>query len=87
MPVPGGNSGVVSNVFVARSSQWFNMYGNNFGWGLPIAIRTGANGKSYGITTVSTGSVEGSIGIEVFMPIEVFKAMKNDAKFMKAFSS
>ncbi|KAI3878312.1 hypothetical protein MKX03_021772 [Papaver bracteatum] len=88
MPVRGGNNtGIVSNVFVARSSQWFNMYGNNFGWGQPIAIRTGANGKSYGITTVSPGSVEGSVDIEICLPNEVFKAMENNAEFMKAFSS
>ncbi|XP_026450992.1 protein ENHANCED PSEUDOMONAS SUSCEPTIBILTY 1-like [Papaver somniferum] len=87
MPVPGGNTGIVGNVFVARSSQWFNMYGNNFGWGRPIAVRTGANGKSYGITTVNPGPVEESVAIEICLPIEVFKAMENDAEFMEAFSS
>ncbi|KAI3944251.1 hypothetical protein MKW98_016481 [Papaver atlanticum] len=63
------------------------MYGNNFGWGRPIAVKTGVNGKSYGITTVNPGPVEGSVDIEIFLPIEVFKAMENDAESMKAFSS
>ncbi|KAI3951291.1 hypothetical protein MKW92_037788 [Papaver armeniacum] len=87
MSSPGGYTGIIGNRFLARSSQWFNMYGNNFGWGLPIAVRTGANGKSYGITTVSPGSVEGSVDIEICLPLEVFKVMENDAEFMEAFSS
>ncbi|KAI3907519.1 hypothetical protein MKW92_032217 [Papaver armeniacum] len=87
MSSPGGYTGIIGNRFLARSSQWFNMYGNNFGWGLPIAVRTGANGKSYGITTVSPGLVEGSVDIEICLPIEVFKAMENNAEFMAAFSS
>ncbi|KAI3878308.1 hypothetical protein MKX03_021768 [Papaver bracteatum] len=77
----------VSNAFVARSSQWFNMYGNNFGWGRPIAVKTGVNGKFNGMTTVNPGPVEGSVDIEICLPIEVFKVMENDAKFMEAFSS
>ncbi|MCL7022139.1 hypothetical protein MKW94_002107 [Papaver nudicaule] len=35
------------------SSSWFNMFANDFGWGLPIAVKTGANGKSCEATTVS----------------------------------
>ncbi|KAI3974983.1 hypothetical protein MKX01_005094 [Papaver californicum] len=79
--------GIFSNMFMARSSQWFNMYGNDFGWGRPIAIKTGTNGKSYRITIVSPGPVEGSVDIEICLPVEVFKAMENDAEFMEAFSS
>ncbi|KAI3878302.1 hypothetical protein MKX03_021762 [Papaver bracteatum] len=77
----------VSNAFVARSSQWFNMYGNNFGWGRPIAVKTGVNGKFNGMTTVNLGPVEGSVVIEICLPIEVFKVMENDVEFMEAFSS
>ncbi|KAI3881171.1 hypothetical protein MKX03_002345 [Papaver bracteatum] len=79
--------GIFSNMFLARSSQWFNMYGNDFGWGRQIAVKTGINGKYHGTTTVSPGPVEGSIDIEICLPIEVFKAMENDAEFMEAFSS
>ncbi|KAI3951288.1 hypothetical protein MKW92_037785 [Papaver armeniacum] len=77
----------VSNAFVARSSQRFDMYGNDFGWGRPIAVKTGANGKFNGMTTVNPGPVEGSVDIEICLPIEVFKVMENDAEFMEAFSS
>ncbi|XP_026440581.1 protein ENHANCED PSEUDOMONAS SUSCEPTIBILTY 1-like [Papaver somniferum] len=88
IPGPGdANTGIFSNIFMARSSQWFNMYGNDFGWGRPISVKTGMNGKSYGITTVSPGPVEGSVDIEICLPMEVFKAMENDAEFIEAFSA
>ncbi|XP_026440575.1 uncharacterized protein LOC113339538 [Papaver somniferum] len=61
--------------------------GNDFGWGRQIAIKIGRNGENYGITTVSPGPVEGSIDIEICLPVEVFKAMENDAKFIEAFPS
>ncbi|MCL7037500.1 hypothetical protein MKW94_020647 [Papaver nudicaule] len=76
-----------TNMFLARSSQWFNMYGNDFGWGQPIAVKTGPNGKFYGLTTVSPGPVEGSIDIEIVLPVEVFKAMENDGEFTEAVES
>ncbi|XP_026429234.1 protein ENHANCED PSEUDOMONAS SUSCEPTIBILTY 1-like [Papaver somniferum] len=79
------SSGVANKNLVARNSHRFNMYGNDFGWGRPIAIKTGRNGKSSGITNVSPGPVEGSIDIEIFLPIEVFQAMENDVEFMEAF--
>ncbi|KAI3866838.1 hypothetical protein MKX03_006728 [Papaver bracteatum] len=89
MPGPAGGDvpEIFSNMLVARSSQWFNMYGNDFGWGRPIAVKTGRNGKNYGTTTVSPGPVEGSVDIEICLPVEVFQAMENDAEFMEAFSS
>ncbi|KAI3975598.1 hypothetical protein MKX01_017511 [Papaver californicum] len=86
IPEPSdASTGIFSSMVMARSSQWFNMYGNDFGWGRPIAIKTGKNGKSYGITTVSPGPVEGSVDIEICLPVEVFKAMENDDEFMEAF--
>ncbi|KAI3866833.1 hypothetical protein MKX03_006723 [Papaver bracteatum] len=88
MPAHGDDlPGIFRSIFLARSSQWFNMYGNDFGWGRPIAVKTGTNGKTYGTTTVSPGPVEGTVDIEICLPVEVFKAMENDAEFMEAFSS
>ncbi|MCL7048354.1 hypothetical protein MKW94_008741 [Papaver nudicaule] len=72
---------------MARSSHRFNVYGNDFGWGRPIAVKRGRNGKSSGVTTVSPGPVEGGIDIEILLPVEVFKAMERDAEFMEAFSA
>lgn len=79
--------GVANKNLVARNSQRFDMYGNDFGWGRPIAIRTGRNGKSSGITSVSPGPDEGSIDIEILLPTEVLQAMENDAEFTEAFST
>ncbi|KAI3875371.1 hypothetical protein MKW98_000048 [Papaver atlanticum] len=62
------------NMLIARGSHRFNMYGNDFG----------QTGKFYGKTTVNPGPVEGSIDIDICLPMEVFKAM--DAHFMEAFS-
>ncbi|KAI3955742.1 hypothetical protein MKW98_006102 [Papaver atlanticum] len=83
----GDDAVIISNNFVARSSQWVDKYGNDFGWGRPIAVKTGRNGKSFGITTVSRGPFEGSIDIEICLPIEVLEVMENDAEFMEAFST
>ncbi|KAI3842770.1 hypothetical protein MKW98_015437 [Papaver atlanticum] len=63
------SGGIANKNFVARNSQRFIMYGNDFGWGRPIAIQTGRNGKSSGITSVSPGPDEGSIDIEILLPI------------------
>ncbi|KAI3932724.1 hypothetical protein MKW92_027990 [Papaver armeniacum] len=87
IPSSGDDNGVMDLMLLARSSQWFNKYGNDFGWGRPSSVITGRNGKYvYGITTVSRGPVEGSIDIEICLPVEVFQAMENDVEFMEAFS-
>ncbi|KAI3904838.1 hypothetical protein MKW92_041065 [Papaver armeniacum] len=82
----GDEAGNMKNILVAAGSHRFNMYGNDFGWGQPIAVKTGVRGKSNGATFVNQGPVEGSIDIEISLPVEVFKAMENDAEFMNAFS-
>ncbi|KAI3849264.1 hypothetical protein MKX03_001663 [Papaver bracteatum] len=61
------------------------MYGNDFGWGRPIAMKAGIRGKSNGMTTVNEGPIEGSIDIDISLPVEVFEAMEDDAEFMEAF--
>ncbi|KAI3851620.1 hypothetical protein MKX03_015078 [Papaver bracteatum] len=87
IPGPADGRGSISNMFIARSSQRFNMYGNDFGWGRPTALKTGPTGRSYGRITVNPGPVEGSIDIDIWLPIEIFKAMENDAQFMEAFAT
>ncbi|KAI3892522.1 hypothetical protein MKW92_011390 [Papaver armeniacum] len=82
----GDEAGIKKKNLVAAGSHRFNMYGNDFGWGQPIAVKTGVRGKSNGATFVNQGPIEGSIDIEISLPIEVFKAMENDAEFMNAFS-
>ncbi|KAI3903192.1 hypothetical protein MKW98_031846 [Papaver atlanticum] len=83
----GEISGSGNKNLVARSSHRFNMYGNDFGWGRPVAVKAGSSGKSSGMTSVGPGPVEGSIDIEIVLPVEVFQAMESDAEFMEAFST
>ncbi|XP_057416823.1 protein ENHANCED PSEUDOMONAS SUSCEPTIBILITY 1-like [Lotus japonicus] len=47
------------------SSPRFDVYGNDFGWGKPVAVRSGGANKGYGKITVFAGVEEGSIDIEV----------------------
>ncbi|KAI3849270.1 hypothetical protein MKX03_001669 [Papaver bracteatum] len=82
--VSNGEAGIKKKVLMTRSSHRFNMYGNDFGWGRPIAMRTGIRGKSNGMTTVNEGPVEGSIDIDISLPVKVFEAMENDVEFMEA---
>ncbi|KAI3907693.1 hypothetical protein MKW98_016337 [Papaver atlanticum] len=84
--IPADEAGVTRKDILARSSHKFNMYGNDFGWGRPIAMKNGVRGKSHGVTTVNEGPVEGSMDIEISLPVEVFTAMGNDVEFMDAFS-
>ncbi|KAM1091273.1 hypothetical protein ACFX2J_018573 [Malus domestica] len=46
------------------SSPRFNMYINNFGWGSPLAVRSGARNKFGGKLTVFPGAEDGSIDFE-----------------------
>ncbi|KAI3927703.1 hypothetical protein MKW92_004831 [Papaver armeniacum] len=64
--------GIMKKDLQTRSFHRFNMYGNDFGWGRPIAMKAGIRGKSNGMTTVNEGPVEGSIDIDISLPIEGF---------------
>ncbi|OMO58123.1 Transferase [Corchorus olitorius] len=67
---------------VASSSPLFNMYGNDFGWGKPIAVRSGLANKFDGKITLFRGAEEGSIDIEACLSPETLEAMGNDEEFM-----
>ncbi|XP_022739948.1 uncharacterized acetyltransferase At3g50280-like [Durio zibethinus] len=73
---------VMRNVMVTSSSPRFNMYGNDFGWGRPIAVRSGSANKFDGKITVFCGAKEGSIDIEACLLPETLEAMANDHEFM-----
>ncbi|XP_004288019.1 PREDICTED: uncharacterized acetyltransferase At3g50280-like [Fragaria vesca subsp. vesca] len=66
------------------SSPRFNVYGNDFGWGRPVAVRSGSANKMNGKLTVFPGAEEGSIDFEVCLLPETLHAMENDAEFMEA---
>ncbi|XP_054795610.1 uncharacterized acetyltransferase At3g50280-like isoform X2 [Prosopis cineraria] len=76
-------SGVRSdNRLVTSSSPRFDIYGNDFGWGKPVAVRSGSANKARGKLTVYPGVEEGSIDIELCLRFEVLEALANDPDFM-----
>ncbi|XP_057420968.1 uncharacterized acetyltransferase At3g50280-like [Lotus japonicus] len=72
--------------FITNSSPRFDFYGNDFGWGKPVAVRNGAANKYSGKITAFGGVEEGSIDLEVCLRFETLEAMKNDPVFMDAVS-
>ena len=74
----------MSNAFIMASSPRFNVFGTDFGWGRPVAVRSGGGIKLDGKTTISQGAEEGSIDIEVCSSPETLQAMLEDADFMEA---
>ncbi|XP_062117360.1 uncharacterized acetyltransferase At3g50280-like [Humulus lupulus] len=53
------------NTVISGSSPRFNVYGNDFGWGRPVAVRSGTGNKIDGKLTPFPGAEEGSIDFEV----------------------
>ena len=71
--------------YFTSSSPRFNVYGTDFGWGKPVAVRSGGANKSYGKITLFPGAEEeGGIDIEVCLFPETFEAMMGDAEFLEA---
>ncbi|TXG59401.1 hypothetical protein EZV62_013974 [Acer yangbiense] len=73
-----------SNGFGASSSPRHNVYGTDFGWGRPIAVRSGPGNKSDGKITIFPGAKQGSVDIEACLSPELLQAMGDDAEFMDA---
>jgi len=72
---------------VASSSPWFDVYGNDFGWGKPAGVRTGGENKENGNICVFQGVEEGSMDLEVCLSYETLEAIGNDPKFMDVLSN
>ncbi|XP_062074992.1 uncharacterized acetyltransferase At3g50280-like [Humulus lupulus] len=53
------------NSLLSGSSPRFNVYGNDFGWGRPVAVRSGPGNKIDGKLTPFPGAEEGTIDFEV----------------------
>ncbi|TQD86959.1 hypothetical protein C1H46_027473 [Malus baccata] len=68
------------------SSPRFNMYGNEFGMGKAIALRSGYATKFSGKVSSYEGREEGSIDLEVCLPPEAMSALECDKEFMEAAS-
>ncbi|KAE8735875.1 HXXXD-type acyl-transferase family protein [Hibiscus syriacus] len=75
---------MMNNALLIANSPRFDIYGNDFGWGRPIAVNLGAEFKIDGLLTVSTGVEQGDIEIRVCLSVETFQAMENDEHFIAA---
>ncbi|KAL7171274.1 hypothetical protein ACSBR2_036007 [Camellia fascicularis] len=77
-------SSLANATLYTSSSPRFNVYGNDLGWGKPLAVRSGLANKTDGKITVFPGMEEGSVDIEVCMLLDKFLAMENDKEFMQS---
>ncbi|CAH8382750.1 unnamed protein product [Eruca vesicaria subsp. sativa] len=71
-----------SNSINVSSSPWFNVYGNDFGWGKPVAIRGGPESANDGKLIIYSG-IEGNIEIQASLMSHVLSKISNDAEFLK----
>ncbi|XP_015884327.3 uncharacterized acetyltransferase At3g50280 [Ziziphus jujuba] len=70
---------------VIGSSPRFNKYGNEFGMGKALALRSGYANKFSGTVTPYPGREGGgSIDLEVCLPPETMSALESDMDFMEA---
>lgn len=66
------------------SSPRFPMYDNDFGWGRPIAVRSGKANKFDGKISAFPGRVGGgSVDLEVILAPETMAALESDPEFMQ----
>ncbi|XP_015577287.3 LOW QUALITY PROTEIN: uncharacterized acetyltransferase At3g50280 [Ricinus communis] len=84
------NLGTVSelskNALGVGNSPRFNVYGNDFGWGRPIAVRSGLGNKFDGKIIVFPGAKECNIDLQICLNPDVMHAMENDPEFLAACS-
>ncbi|MCL7031552.1 hypothetical protein MKW94_029599 [Papaver nudicaule] len=73
---------------VIGGSPRFNPYGCDFGWGKPLAVRSGWAFKFNGIVWMTPGRLGGgSVDLEICLSPEVMSALESDKEFMDAIST
>ncbi|KAK0585735.1 hypothetical protein LWI29_033292 [Acer saccharum] len=66
------------------SSPRFPMYNNDFGWGRPLAVRSGRANKFDGKISAFPGREEnGSVDLEVVLAPDTMAALEDDFEFMQ----
>uniref|UniRef100_A0A7N0V894 Uncharacterized protein n=1 Tax=Kalanchoe fedtschenkoi TaxID=63787 RepID=A0A7N0V894_KALFE len=70
------------NSLGTSSSPRFNVYGNDFGWGRPVAVRSGGANKPGGKLTLFPGAEDGSMDVEICLQAETLEALERDGEFM-----
>ncbi|KAL6644026.1 hypothetical protein ACP70R_018792 [Stipagrostis hirtigluma subsp. patula] len=77
----------VSADILTGSSPRFDVFGNDFGWGKPLAVRSGLGKNTDGTATVFEGpEKDGSISLEVCLVPETLARLVADEEFMEAVS-
>ncbi|XP_010256493.1 PREDICTED: BAHD acyltransferase DCR-like [Nelumbo nucifera] len=67
------------------SSPRFDVSGNDFGWGQPLAVRKGSGNKFGGVVYAYPGKEGGgSVDLEVCLPPEEMDALESIEEFMEA---
>ncbi|VAH24842.1 unnamed protein product [Triticum turgidum subsp. durum] len=70
---------------VVTGSPRFDVYGNDFGWGRPVAVRSGAGNKLDGMVTVyEAGGGTGSMELEVCLAPDALARLVADQELMDA---
>jgi hypothetical protein len=83
-----GNLSSGGTALVTGSSPRFDVFGNDFGWGKPVAVRSGSGNKADGKATVYEGPERGgSMSLEVCMAPDALARLIDDKEFMEAVSS
>jgi len=73
---------------VTGSSPRFDVYGNDFGWGRPLAVRSGSGNKVDGKVTVYEGrDGRGIMAREACLSPEALDRLIADEEFMEAVSA
>jgi hypothetical protein len=82
-----GNLSSGGVALMTGSSPRFDVFGNDFGWGKPVAVRSGSGNKIDGKATVFEGPDRGgSMSLEVCVTPDVLERLLADEEFMNAVS-
>uniref|UniRef100_A0A0E0LQJ2 Acetyltransferase n=1 Tax=Oryza punctata TaxID=4537 RepID=A0A0E0LQJ2_ORYPU len=76
----------IAGVMAISGSPRFDVFGNDFGWGRPVGVRSGAGNKFDGKVTVyeGRGGGGGSMAVEICLPPETLARLVADEEFMSA---
>ncbi|CAL5036798.1 unnamed protein product [Urochloa decumbens] len=83
VPVPAAVAALHRNGVVIVGSPRFNVYGCDFGWGKPLAVRSGRAAKYDGRVTLFPGR-EGGVDAEVALAPEHMAAVERDGELWAA---
>lgn len=72
---------------ITGSSPRFDVYGNDFGWGRPVAVRSGSGNKRDGKATIYPGPDPGSMALEVCLSPQALSSLLQDQEFMQVVSN